>query len=219
MVVKNEELTQLNIELDRFVYTSSHDLTAPLRSILGLITLSDLTEDREEIKKYLAMMKDRVVELNKFIKEMSDFKKNASSEITLEDVVVKSMFRDVLETLQFYPHAEKHSIDMNIEDDLMICTDHTRLKVIISNIISNSFKYCDLKKEPSVRIMAGQKNDFIHLQITDNGLGINENALPKIFDMFLPCPRAQRRHRLRLVYREGNDRQTRWNYCCSLYCW
>lgn len=185
MVVKNEELTQLNMELDRFVYSSSHDLTAPLRSIMGLITLSNLTEDREEIKKYLAMIKDRVSELDKFIKEMSDYKKNASAPIALEDLQVKKMIHDVLETLQFYPNADKLSIDIIIEDELTINTDHTRLKVILSNIISNSFKYCDLnKKDPFVRIMAGQKNDFLHLQIADNGLGINATALPKIFDMF-----------------------------------
>ncbi len=185
MVEKNEELTQLNMELDRFVYTSSHDLTAPLRSIMGLITLSNLSEDPEETKKYIAMIKDRVSELEKFIKEMSDYKKNASSAVNFEDIQVRKMIHDVLETLQFYPHAEKLSIDINIEEELTICTDHTRLKVILSNIISNCFKYCDLnKKESFVRIMAGQKNDFVHLQIADNGLGINETSLPKIFDMF-----------------------------------
>lgn len=185
MIVKNQELTQLNIELDRFVYSSSHDLAAPLRSILGLINLSDLTEDREEQKKFLAMIKSRVTELDKFIKEMSDYKKNAASEITFVDVPVKKLIREVLETLQFYPHAERLSVEINIEDELTVCTDHVRLKVILSNIISNCFKYCDLnKKEPFVRIMAGQKNDFLHLQIGDNGLGIKEAALPKIFDMF-----------------------------------
>ncbi|HEX8061351.1 MAG TPA: HAMP domain-containing sensor histidine kinase [Cyclobacteriaceae bacterium] len=185
LIGKNEELTRVNVELDRVVYSSTHDLTAPLRSILGLINLSNVTEDREELKKYLAMMKDRVTELDKFIKEMSDYKKNATSEVTYVDVPLNRLTREVLETLQFYPHAERLSIDINIDDDLTVCTDHTRMKVILSNIISNCFKYCDLeKKEPFVRIMAGQKNDFVHLQISDNGLGINEEALPKIFDMF-----------------------------------
>jgi signal transduction histidine kinase len=185
MITKNQELTQLNMELDRFVYSSSHDLTAPLRSILGLIKLSDLTEDREEQRKYLAMMKDRVSNLEKLIMEMSDYKKNAASEVTLADIPVRKLIREILETLQFYPQSDRLTIDISIEDELTVCTDHVRLKVILSNIISNCFKYCDLdKKEPFVRIMAGQKNDFIYLQVADNGLGIDEAALPKIFDMF-----------------------------------
>ena len=185
MANKNEELSRLNVELDRFVYSSSHDLTAPLRSILGLVTLCNLTEDREESKKYLAMIKDRVTELEKFIKEMSDYSKNARSSVMIEEIEVKKLTREVLETLRFYPHTEKLNIDINIEDDLLVFSDHTRLKVILSNIISNSFKYCDLnKKEPFVRVMAEKNHTVLHLEISDNGLGINETSLPKIFEMF-----------------------------------
>lgn len=185
MATKNEELSRLNVELDRFVYSSSHDLTAPLRSILGLINLCNLTDDREESKKYLAMIKDRVTELQKFIKEMSDYSKNASSAVMLEEIEVKKLTREVLETLRFYPHAEKLIININIEDDLQVFTDHTRLKVILSNIISNSFKYCDLnKKEPFVRVAVEKHDTAFIIEISDNGIGINETSLPKIFDMF-----------------------------------
>jgi signal transduction histidine kinase len=185
MIKKNEELSTLNVELDRFVYSSSHDLQAPLRSILGLVTLSNLTEDQEEVKKYLAMIKDRVMELEKFIKEMSDYAKNASKSVAIEEFDIKKMIREILETLRFYPHAEKLSISINIEEGLMISSDHTRLKVILSNIISNCFKYCDLeKRDPFIRIDGEEHNSCLHLVITDNGMGISESALPKIFDMF-----------------------------------
>lgn len=185
MTKKNEELTRMNVEMDKFVYSSSHDLMAPLRSILGLVNLCHLTEDREETKKYLSMVKERVVELEKFIKEMSDYSKNASQSVMIEDIDIHKLIRDVLETLRFYPHAEKLSIDVDIEEDLSISSDHTRLKVIFSNIISNCFKYCDLdKEEPFVRITAGRHRSMIYLEIADNGMGIKEAALPKIFDMF-----------------------------------
>jgi signal transduction histidine kinase len=185
MAQKNEELTRLNIELDRFVYSSSHDLIAPLRSILGLLTLSNLSEDRDETKKYLAMIKDRVHELERFIKEMSDYSKNARSSIVMEQIDLSKLLREVLETLRFYPDSDKLTIDINVEEDLVICSDHTRLKVILSNIISNCFKYADLdKKEPFVRIVAQKDNVMLRLEIADNGLGINEIALPKIFEMF-----------------------------------
>lgn len=185
MIKKNEELSTMNVELDRFVYNSSHDLMAPLRSISGLVNLSNLTEDREEVKKYLAMIKDRVVDLEKFIKEMSDYAKNASKAVVVGEFNVKKMVREILETLRFYPHAEKLSININIEDGLVISSDHTRLKVILSNIISNCFKYCDLeKRDPFIRIDGEEHNSTLHLVITDNGMGISESSLPKIFDMF-----------------------------------
>jgi len=185
MARKNEELTRMNVEMDKFVYSSSHDLMAPLRSILGLVNLSSLSEDKEETRKYLLMIKDRVVELEKFIKEMSDYSKNASQSVVIEEIDVHKLIRDVLETLRFYPHAERLTVDIDIEDELSILSDHTRLKVIFSNIISNCFKYCDLdKKEPFVRVTAGRHRAMIYLEIADNGVGIKESALPKIFDMF-----------------------------------
>jgi signal transduction histidine kinase len=185
MIRKNEQLTELNIELDKFVYSSSHDLMAPLRSILGLVNLCNLSEDREETKKYLSMVKDRVSELEKFIKEMSDYSKNSRQAVVVEEIDMRKMFREVLETLRFYPHAEKLLVDVDIQEDLTIHSDHTRLKVIFSNIISNCFKYCDLnKKESFVRIAASRIPGMIYVEIEDNGLGIKDLALPKIFDMF-----------------------------------
>lgn len=185
MVRKNEELTRMNVEMDKFVYSSSHDLMAPLRSILGLVNLSNLSEDREETKKYLSMIKDRVVDLEKFIKEMSDYSKNASQSVVIEEIEVHKLIREVLETLRYYPHAERLAVEVDIEDDLSILSDHTRLKVVFSNIISNCFKYCDLDKvEPFVRITAGRHRSMIYLEIEDNGVGIKESSLPKVFDMF-----------------------------------
>lgn len=185
MIRKNEELSQLNVELDKFVYRSSHDLMAPLRSILGLVNLCNLTEDREETKKYLGMVKDRVSELEKFIKEMSDYSKNQQQSVVIEEVDLGRLFRDILETLRFYPSAERLTIEIDLEEELRISSDHTRLKVVFSNIISNCFKYCDLKKDaPFVRIAASRVPGMIYIEITDNGLGIKESALPKIFDMF-----------------------------------
>ncbi|HMJ70976.1 MAG TPA: HAMP domain-containing sensor histidine kinase [Cyclobacteriaceae bacterium] len=185
MVHKNEELTHLNVELDRFVYSSSHDLVAPLRSILGLLTLSNLSQDQEETKKYLAMIKERVHELERFIKEMSDYSKNARSSVEMEEIDLEKLLREVLETLRFFPDSDKLTIDINVEDDLMVYSDHRRLKVILSNIISNCFKYSDLeKKEPFVHIVATKHRTILHLEIADNGLGIEEAAIPKIFNMF-----------------------------------
>jgi signal transduction histidine kinase len=192
MAQKNEELTRLNVELDRFVYASSHDLTAPLRSILGLIGLAHLTEDREENKKYLAMMKSRVLDLEKFIKEMKDYTRNASSSIMIEEIDIHKLIREVLETLRFYPDADKLEIEVNVQDELIIFSDHTRLKVILSNIISNCFKYCDTeKKNPWVRINAEKEGSTLKFEISDNGLGIPEASLPKVFDMFF---RAHEHH-------------------------
>ena len=55
VIAQNEELTQLNKELDKFIYHTSHDLRAPLTSISGLIEIIELAEEEVEIKDYLGI--------------------------------------------------------------------------------------------------------------------------------------------------------------------
>jgi light-regulated signal transduction histidine kinase (bacteriophytochrome) len=57
--VTNSELSKLNAELDRFVYSTSHDLMAPLSSVKGLINLAKLTDNPKEIQDCLVMMQGR----------------------------------------------------------------------------------------------------------------------------------------------------------------
>ncbi|NJM24907.1 MAG: hybrid sensor histidine kinase/response regulator, partial [Bacteroidia bacterium] len=64
----NSLLKKVNAELDRFVYSTSHDLRAPLASVLGLIDIADRAPDAEESKRYLGMMRDRVLSLDKFVR-------------------------------------------------------------------------------------------------------------------------------------------------------
>ncbi len=73
---KNGELIKVNKELDRFVYSTSHDLRSPISSLRGLINLTKYTNDPVEIKSYLTMMEGRLIRLDKFIKDISDYSRN-----------------------------------------------------------------------------------------------------------------------------------------------
>ena len=79
-------MEQTNAELDRFVYSVSHDLRAPLNSIQGLINIGDTTEDSQELKQLLGMMKNRVKKLYTFIDEIISFARNTRTEIIKEPV-------------------------------------------------------------------------------------------------------------------------------------
>ena len=185
MIIKNEELTKLNAELDKFTYSTSHDLRSPISSVLGLIQLAKMTNQTEEIKGYVEMMEGRLATLNKFIKDISDYSRNARTEVNRESVEVRRLIQDIVDDLKFYPGAERVKVDIEIDNLLKIESDPTRLRIIFSNLIANSFKYADPHKEkPFIRISGIGNNKQVHFRVVDNGVGIPENYLPKVFDMF-----------------------------------
>jgi signal transduction histidine kinase len=185
LVEKNEQLKKTNTELDRFVYSTSHDLRAPLSSILGLLNILDNAQKPEDQRKYHSMIKDRVHSLDKFIKDITDYSRNNRLEITHEKVKLSALADEVWESLKFSPEASPITFEIAIPDDITIDSDKSRLKVIISNLISNAIRYHDQSKERQFIRLSAEVNDAVfYLKVEDNGQGIAREYHTRIFDMF-----------------------------------
>ncbi|HMP98731.1 MAG TPA: HAMP domain-containing sensor histidine kinase [Cyclobacteriaceae bacterium] len=181
---KNNLLIKANEELDRFVYITSHDLKAPLSSIMGIINLLEKNPSREEINNLLSMMKDRVQTMENFIKDITDYARNARSEISITKVNLKSFIDRLTDEHQYSYAPESLKISVEIPSHLELTTDLTRLRIILNNLINNAIKYADKQKESFVKIKALEEGDYIVITIHDNGHGIKDEHLNKIFNMF-----------------------------------
>lgn len=185
ILTKNELLAKTNKELDRFVYSASHDLRAPLTSLLGLIEIADKTNDFEEIHLCHTMMKDRVHNLDSFIKEIIDFSRNARQEVRRERITILPIIKQTIEELKFAEGMEQIYVRLDVSPTLEIISDTTRLKVILHNLIGNAFKYQDSQKpQQEVFIKVIQEETHVRIDIEDNGMGIPQEHQEKIFDMF-----------------------------------
>lgn len=183
---KNIDLTTLNADLDRFVYSTSHDLRSPLRSMRGLIHLAQITPSVEETKLLVNEMKSRVDHLEKFIQDIADYSRNRTQEISLHPVRVKTLLHEVLDSLRYFPGASEMLVNVEVEDNLIVAIDSTRLEVILSNLLSNAIKYRDLERERSfVMIRIEHSGNSLVITIEDNGIGIPKEYLDKIFDMYV----------------------------------
>ena len=182
---KNEELIKANSELDRFVYSASHDLRAPLSSLLGLINISRLAVKPEEFKNNLDMMEGRVLHLDSFIKEIINYSRNSRLQIQPDNLNLLTVITDVMDSLRFSERAAHIKIEILVSPQLHIMADASRLKVVLTNLISNSIRYADFtKKNPFIRIEAFNVEDKTKILVTDNGQGIAKEHHDKIFDMF-----------------------------------
>lgn len=185
LIENTDLLMKTNAELDRFVYSTSHDLRAPLTSVMGLINITERSNCPEEVSKYLGMMRDRVHSLDRFIKDITDYARNNRLEIKKEKVQVASLAREVWENLKFAPEAEKINFEVNVPDSLTIESDKNRLQVVIGNLVSNAVRYHDIHKQDQfIRLQHHVSDKVLSLKIQDNGQGIPKEFQSKVFDMF-----------------------------------
>lgn len=185
ILTKNDELAKTNEELDRFVYSASHDLRAPLRSVLGLIGVAGHSQSKEELEQCLAMMKNRINNLDKFIGEIIDYSRNARQDVQKVPVDTLALCQHIVEELKFTQGLEELSVSYQIANGLIISTDPTRLKIILTNIIGNAMKYQDSDKAAhQIEIIAAQNEGSVQIEIKDNGIGISPEHHQRIFDMF-----------------------------------
>lgn len=182
---KNSLLERTNAELDRFVYSVSHDLRAPLNSIQGLINISDTTEDSQELKQLMSMMKNRVKKLYSFIDEIINFARNSRTEIIKEPVNLFTITSEAFDNAQFREQAVAIDFRILVDRELNIHTDKGRISIVLNNLIDNAIKY-HRHSQPGkfIALKAIDDTNAIIIQIIDNGQGIPLQAQDKIFDMF-----------------------------------
>jgi signal transduction histidine kinase len=182
----NEELKTINNELDNFVYRSSHDLVAPLKSLRGLISVAGMSNDPDEIKEYFKLMNVSINKLEEFIKSIMDFSTNTKKPLEIREVSMDTILDSIVEDLKFYENADKVELIRAYDSDFKIKTDPKRLNIVLSNLVTNALKYHDFKKDeaPFIKVSAKIENNSYLVEVEDNGSGIPEEYQGKIFDMF-----------------------------------
>ena len=182
----NAELKTINNELDNFVYRSSHDLVAPLKSLRGLIAVAKLSTDSDELETYFKLMNTSINKLEEFIRSIMDFSTNTNKPIEKKLIKLDHIVEGILQDLKFYENADEVIIDKAFDHSLEIETDPKRLNIVLSNLITNAVKYHNFQQEadPFIKICANEEDGFYTIEVEDNGLGIPDEFHDKIFDMF-----------------------------------
>lgn len=179
------DLNKTVFELDRFVYSASHDLSAPLKSIHGLVELIKLEADHDRILVYTDYIKRTVLKLEDVIKSMIDYARNTHTLVKRENVNLKSLIEEVTSELAFWQEASKLTFINLVDENSQVHTDTARLKVILHNLVSNGIKYRDPNKDDCwIKFEYTPSDRSWNLSVTDNGIGIREQYLDKVFNMY-----------------------------------
>jgi len=202
----NAELRKVNSELDRFVYSASHDLRAPLASVLGLINVARL--DKANIDEYLEKMEKSINRLDRFIHDIIDFSRNARTELVIEAIEFNSLVNEVMDDLRYLDQSSRIQFRLTVKGKDLFYSDRKRITIVLKNLISNSIKYHNPYREaPFVEVAVQVDALYANICVADNGSGIARQHLESIFKMFYRANNSNRGSGLGLyIVKETVDR-------------
>ncbi|SHJ56807.1 PAS domain S-box-containing protein [Maribacter aquivivus] len=179
------ELQKTNSELDSFVYSASHELRAPLSSVLGLINLIQLEDINPKLFQHLSMMEKSIERLDDFIKDIIEYSRNKHLAIKLDSINFSTLIEHSLQSLWYLENTDKINIEVSVNNKIEFVSDSKRISIILNNFISNAIKYHDVtKNDAAIWINVKTNKKEAVLIIKDNGVGMEDDQLEKIFEMF-----------------------------------
>ncbi|TRX61296.1 GHKL domain-containing protein [Fulvivirga sp. M361] len=180
-----KELNKTVSELDRFVYSASHDLSAPLKSVLGLINISKFESDPASLASYMERIEASVFKLEDVIKNLIDFSRNSRTETRVESIEMEQLIQECLGDLSYEKEFSDIEIINNIEHFPIAQSDRQRLRVILRNLLSNAIKYQDtMKDKKRITVVSKKEENSWLLRVEDNGIGIKQEYMDSVFKMF-----------------------------------
>lgn len=195
----NQELMRLDQMKSTFISSVSHELRTPLTVIKEFISLmleghaGALTEDQRE---YLEIAKKNILRLTNLIETLLDFSRIESGKglkLKFEPVRLLEVVEDALMTLSQQAEGKRITIENLLDPDLpVILIDRNRMAEVFINLVGNGIKFTP--PGGKIKIDAKgltEKRNYLKLVVSDTGIGIAPEDLPKVFDRFYQGQRTQ----------------------------
>lgn len=192
-----ETLKKLEVFRREFLGNVSHELKTPITSIQGyILTLLDGgLEDAEINKKYLVRTEQNIKRMIEIVDDLEAISKLETGELKLHlvkfDIVV--LTKEILEILEFKASEAKVEILFAEQyEPIMVIGDRESIQKVLTNLIENSIKYCR-SESGKTKISFLDMDENILIEITDNGIGIDKEYIPRLFERFFRVDKARSR--------------------------
>lgn len=175
------EINKLTKEVNSFIYHASHELRSPMSTILGILNLISMEKKTDPVvTNYASMIRERVKAQDQLLKDLTGVIYNNTAPVHLEYFNFNIELPDILKEFLDVYHEVK--IDIKVLSDL-VKTDVVRMRAVLRNILSNSFKYGS-KIEAKIEISVFKELDGMNISIKDNGIGMSDDQLMMVFNLF-----------------------------------
>ena len=191
-----EEKARDEEENRELVSNIAHDLKTPITAIRGYAEgiLDGVASTEEKKRKYIQTIYHKAVEMNRLIDELNYYAKIETNRIPYHFCQLPALeyFQDfsVEVAMDLDAMGYQFETDFLVEESVEVIADPEQLRKVLNNIISNAIKYMD-KKDPKIRFVLSDAGDFVEVEISDNGKGIEKKDLPNIFERFFRTDAAR----------------------------
>lgn len=185
--IYSERLEGINQDLEQFAYVASHDLQEPLRMVTSFLTkLERRLGNRldETSGTYLHYAVDGARRMRQVILDLLDYSRAGESARGQKKTDLKRMTHHVWQTLDARVQQTNGRLKTDFRDLRIVQTDPVLLERILQNLISNALKYHREGVSPEIKVSSRKSKNGWELSVSDNGLGMEEEYLDKIFVIF-----------------------------------
>ncbi|MFB6355331.1 MAG: ATP-binding protein [bacterium] len=186
----NDASISYSDELEQFIYLASHDLQEPIRKIVGYAELleNDLAnDDRERVEEDLHYIVNSAERLQSMIQSLLELSRVDRGDPELVRVNTNESVGNTLENLEFF--LNDHQAEVDHGDLPPVMAEPEKLTQVYQNLIENGIKYNE-SSPPKIWLTGDRDGDHVILGVKDNGIGISEEYVDKIFK---PLKRLQSR--------------------------
>ena len=156
-----------------------------MHSVLGIIEAAREETNQKDLEQYFSMQEKTLKRMNDLINDIIDFSKNKRLRLDLKEIDFAKLVENALEDHSFMLNAQNIHKNINIKQYEKFVSDPRRISVVINNLISNAIKYADPSKEQQeITISITVADSMAVIEVADNGIGIEEQHLDKIFTLF-----------------------------------
>lgn len=187
-ITKSKEIDKMKTE---FIATVSHEFKTPLTSIGMSVDLLSADKDinsnpmHKDLIRIIKEEKERMVYLIKDLLDLSKIE-TGKGQIKLENCKLKSILENSIEDLKNYCDEQEAEVTLeNIDENLSVYADPSKISLVIKNLISNAVKYRKENVKPKILIDIIKKSNNVIVSVKDNGRGIPQDYLEKIFEKFI----------------------------------
>ena len=195
-LLRGEEIMNLNTairELEKekvlrtLLFKMTHEIKNPIAVCKGYLDMLDLN-DKRKIEKYIPIIKG---EIERTLTLMDDYLEYTKVKINKEIVDIYMLLEEVIASLNLFFKENNILLKMNLPDDeLYLNVDYNRIKQVLVNILKNSHEAFDPKKEKMIiKIETKVLKKYFQIIVTDNGIGMDQETLNNIMDLFFTTKR------------------------------